>query len=830
MFGLKNIDTEDILAHLPADLPVLPLRNVVAYPFTMLPIAVGTPRALRLVNAAVEDDGLVVLVTSKDPELDEPGTEDVYKTGTLGIIQRTSPGEHDSLQMVVQTIERVKIDTWLAEEPYLRAEVTVAPDHEEDDDESEALHRQLVQVAKDVVDLTPNLPNQVAEFLDHIADGRLLSYTIAANAPMDLEQAQQTLEYDSVNAKMKLLLGVLMREKQLLEIGQRITNEVHEQVNQEQREFFLRRQLDSIKEELGETQDEAAELEDYREKIEAAGMTQEARDQAMRELQRMERIPPQSPEYGMIRTYLDWFIDLPWDNLSEDRLDIANARQVLEEDHYGLQDVKDRILEFLAVRKLAKDRSEPDTDAEPRQDDGSTIEGTGAILLFVGPPGVGKTSLGKSIARALGREFTRMSLGGMRDEAEIRGHRRTYIGAMPGRIIQAIKRVGTRNPVFMLDEVDKIGSDWRGDPSSALLEVLDPQQNNAFRDYYLDVDFDLSDTIFIATANQLDTIPGPLQDRMEVIRVDGYTEYDKMHIARQYLVPRQLRVNSLHADEITFTEDALQRLIREYTREAGVRNLEREIGSVMRKVAIKIADGSAEHVTVDEDNVQELLGNPKFRFQGKQGWDVPGVAAGLAWTPVGGDVLYVEAARTPGAKGNMTITGQLGKVMEESVRIAYSYLRSHAPELGIDAASFVDADVHIHVPEGAVPKDGPSAGITMLTALYSLLVGLPVRNEVAMTGEITLRGEVLPVGGIKMKVLAAHRSGMQTIILPAKNMDDLDDLPEEVRNDMTFVAVRRIDEVLAAAIQPVELTQPGHLAINADDGESLIESVRQARS
>jgi ATP-dependent Lon protease len=719
--------------------------------------------------------------------------------GSLALIHRAASGDNDTIQIVVQTVERIKITEWTDTEPYLKAKIEVAPDAEEDDAEGEALNRSLIQFSRDVIALMPNVPEQVGDFLEQLDSNRMLTYLIAANSRMGLETRQHVLEEDSVNAKMRLLLEFLAEEKQVLEIGQRITAETNEKIGQEQREFVLRRQLESIRKELGELEDESVEIEDYHRKVAEAGLSKEAEEQALRELKRMERLSSQSAEYGVIRTYLEWLVELPWNNMSEDHLDIADARRVLDEDHYDLKEVKDRILEYLAVRKLAKDRATDEAEAAAEG-----AEGAGAILLFVGPPGVGKTSLGKSIARAVGREFTRMSLGGMRDESEIRGHRRTYIGAMPGRIVQAIKRAGTRNPVFMLDEVDKVGSDWRGDPASALLEVLDPQQNHAFRDHYLDVDFDLSDTIFIATANQLDTIPGPLLDRMEVIQLDGYTEYEKIKIAQEHLVARQLKVNSLRANEVTLTEDALRMLIREYTREAGVRNLEREIGAVLRKVAIKIAANEVENVEVSAELVREYRGKPRFRFEAAKRVEIPGIATGMAWTPVGGDVLFVEAARSRG-KGNMIITGQLGKVMEESVRIAYSYLHSHAHELGIDEDAFENSDFHIHVPEGAVPKDGPSAGVTMTTALYSLLIGQPVRPEVAMTGEITLRGQVLPVGGVKMKVLAAHRSGLRTIILPERNVDDLDDLPAEVRDDLTIVPVERIDQVLEAAIRPMEV-------------------------
>ncbi len=799
MFGATDQNAEDILAQIPEELPVLPLRNMVAFPFTVMPISVGVPRSLKLIRDAMHGNRMIALVTSVDAEIDEPTSDQVHPVGGVAVIQRAVQGENDSMQLVVHVLERIKITEWTAEEPYLKAKIALAPAIEEDTPEAEALSRSLIEVAKEIVELMPNVPAQVGDFLEQVESNRLLVYMIAANARMELPVREKILELDSVNDKMRTLIEVMAEEKEVLAIGQKINAETQEKLGKEQREFFLRRQLEAIRKELGEESDEAAEIEDYRKKIDEAKLPPEAGEQAIRELKRMERLSSQSAEYGVIKSYLDWLVELPWNKVSEDNLDIEHARTVLNEDHYDLKDVKDRILEFLAVRKLAKERAEENPDAAQAIE----AEGHGAILLFVGPPGVGKTSLGQSIARALGRQFTRMSLGGMRDEAEIRGHRRTYIGAMPGRLIQAIKRAGTRNPVFMLDEVDKIGADWRGDPASALLEVLDPKQNNSFRDHYLDVDFDLSDVIFITTANQFDTIPSPLLDRMEVIQLDGYTEYEKVKIAQEHLIARQLRANSLRTEEVSFTEDALRKLIREYTREAGVRNLEREIGAVLRKVAIRIAAHDVNSVEVTPEIVREYLGKPRFHFEAATRPEIPGVATGLAWTPVGGDVLFIEATRSKG-RGNLTITGQLGKVMEESVRIAYSYLSSHAQELGIPEERFENADFHIHVPEGAVPKDGPSAGITMTTALYSLLVGLPVRAEVAMTGEITLRGQVLPIGGIKMKTLAAHRAGLRTIILPERNMDDLDELPDDVRNDLTFVPVKTIDEVLVAAIRTPE--------------------------
>jgi ATP-dependent Lon protease len=810
MFGATDQNLSDLLANLPDELPVLPLRNMVAFPFTVLPITVGVPRSQKLVQEAMHGNRLVVLVTSHNPEIDEPTSDQVHQVGGIAFVQRAAQGEDNSVQLVVHILERVKIKEWTSAEPYLKARVEVAPDTEEESPEAEALRRTLTAVARDVVQLMPNVPNEVGDFLEQVESNRLLVYMIAANARMDIETRQQLLAEDSVNAKMRILIKVLSQEKEVLALGQKITEETQESLGKEQREFFLRRQLDAIRKELGEIDDEATEIENYRKKIEQANLPPEAREQAERELNRMERLSSQSAEYGVIRTYVDWLVELPWNVESEDNLDIEHARRVLDEDHYDLKEVKDRILEFLAVRKLAKERApEATAEADPGSveaaEEEPAKEAIGTILLFVGPPGVGKTSLGQSIARALGRKFTRMSLGGMRDEAEIRGHRRTYIGAMPGRIIQALKRAGTRNPVFMLDEVDKIGSDWRGDPASALLEVLDPQQNKAFRDHYLDVDFDLSDIIFITTANQLDTIPGPLLDRMEVIQLDGYTEYEKIKIAQEHLIARQLRANSLKPDEIVFEEAAIRRIVREYTREAGVRNLEREIGAVMRKAAVHIAAGDMKTVVVTPELVREYLGKTRFHFEASLRTQVPGVATGLAWTPVGGDVLFVEASRSQG-HGNLTITGQLGKVMEESVRIAYSYLRAHSKELGIDESVFENSDFHIHVPEGAVPKDGPSAGITMTTALYSLLSGRPVRPDVAMTGEITLRGQVTPIGGVKMKVLAAHRAGLKTIILPERNVDDLDELPDDVRKDLTFLPVQQIDQVLSNAL--VEQGQP----------------------
>jgi ATP-dependent Lon protease len=797
-----HADDSEKVQTIPEELPILPLRNTVAFPFTVMPLAVGIPRSVKLIEEAVEGNRLIGLVAMKDPSIEEPMPGEVYEVGTVAIIQRVAKASDGSLQVVIQGLERFKIERWLEPQPYLRARIETAPDEEEESVEVEALKRSLLDMARRLVSLTPQLPDEVADFLDRIDSPRFLVYLIASNVRMDVPEAQDLLELDRVVEKMRRLIGILTRELEVMELGQKIRSEAQEELNKAQREYFLREQLKAIKRELGEADEQQMEIQEYREKIEAAGMTEEARKEALRELARMEKMPPQAAEYSVIKTYLDWLTELPWSKLTEDNLDIEHARQVLDEDHYDLEEIKERILEYLAVRKLRKERGIDEEEAKEKETKVTGRETkAGAILCFVGPPGTGKTSLGQSIARALGREFTRMSLGGMRDEAEIRGHRRTYIGAMPGRIIQAIKRVGTRNPVFMLDEVDKIGMDWRGDPSSALLEVLDPQQNHAFRDHYLDVDFDLSDVMFITTANLLEPIPAPLRDRMEIIQLDGYTEYEKIRIAQGYLIPRQMRTNGLQDGEIEFTEEGLRTIIRDYTREAGVRNLEREIGRVCRKVATQVAAGKLDgSVVVTPEKVREFLGKPRFFFEAAQRTETPGVATALAVTAAGGDILFIEATKMKGQKG-LTLTGQLGDVMKESAQIALSYVRSRAPEFGIDEDLFSKYDIHLHVPAGAVPKDGPSAGVAMVTAIVSLLSERPVRADVGMTGEITLQGRVLPIGGTKQKVLAAHRAGLSTVILPERNEADLDELPEEVREEMSFVCVETIEQVLDAALR-----------------------------
>lgn len=791
---------------IPEDLPILPLRNTVAFPYTVMPVAVGIPRSVKLIENAVEGDRLIGLVAMKDPSIETPGPDEIYEVGTVALVQRVVKAADGSLQVVTQGLERFKVMDWSQIEPYLRARIRTAPDQVDESFDLEALTRSLLDLAQRLVALMPQMPNEVVDFLRRIEDRRVLVYLIASNLRMEVEDAQRLLEIDNVTGKMRELIAILSRELELRELGEKIRSEAQEEVTQAQREYFLREQLKAIQKELGEADEQQMEMQEYREKIEAAGMSEEAEKEALRELARMEKMPPQAAEYSVIKTYLDWLTDLPWQKVTEDNLDIKHARQVLDEDHYDLREIKDRILEYLAVRKLVRDRG-LDTPEEDEEELPVTLrrpDRHGAILCFVGPPGTGKTSLGRSIARALGREFTRMSLGGMRDEAEVRGHRRTYIGAMPGRIIQAIKRVGTRNPVFMLDEVDKIGMDWRGDPSSALLEVLDPEQNHTFRDHYLDVDFDLSEVMFITTANLLEPIPEPLRDRMETIRLDGYTEYEKIKIAQGYLIPRQVRANGLWEEEIEFPEEGLRAIIRDYTREAGVRNLEREIGRACRKVATQVAAGTVDGpVVVDSEEVREFLGKPRFFFEAAQRTEIPGVSTALAVTPVGGEVLFVEATRMKGQKGLM-LTGQLGDVMRESAQIALSYVRSKAPELGLDEDLFGKYDIHLHVPAGAVPKDGPSAGVAMVTAIVSLLRGRAVWANVAMTGEITLRGRVLPIGGTKQKVLAAHRAGLRTVVLPERNEADLDDLPDEVREEMDFVLVETIDQVLEAALREEE--------------------------
>ncbi|MEJ5313294.1 MAG: endopeptidase La [Anaerolinea sp.] len=789
-------------APIPSNLPILPLRGLVVYPQIAVPLTIGQPRSIRLVDDVVIGEKLIGLVTSKNPELDNPGPEDLYSYGTVAVVHRMFRVPDGTIRLLVQGIHRFILKDFTQIEPYLRASIELAPETVEEGLEVEALARNARDQFKRIAELIPSFPRELVASIEAIEDPLLTVYTIANFQRMDLEDAEAILELNSVTEKLKKLTTILTREIEVLELGQKIQNEARSEIEKVQREYFLREQMKAIQRELGEMDEQAAEVEEFRQKIESAGMPEEAYKQARRELDRLSRLPTAAAEYGVIRTYLDWLVSLPWSKLTQDNLDIPHARIVLEADHYGLEDVKERILEFLAVRKLRLER-QTGTAEETPPTDFIRKQREGVILCFVGPPGVGKTSLGQSIARALGRKFVRISLGGVRDEAEIRGHRRTYIGAMPGRIIQALRRVESRNPVFMLDEIDKLGADFRGDPASALLEVLDPEQNNDFRDNYIEVGFDLSQVMFITTANQLETIPPPLLDRMEIISISGYTEGEKVEIAKQYLVPRQLKENGLKPDEARFSDEALRTIIRTYTREAGVRNLEREIGSVLRKIATRITEQKQVSPEITPEIVRELLGQPRYRTNDEINirTSQPGVAIGLAWTPVGGDILFVEATRMPGAKG-FIVTGSIGNVMQESARAALSLVRARAEKYQIPVDFFEKSDIHVHVPAGAQPKDGPSAGVTIATALVSLLTNRPVKSDIGMTGEITLRGQILPVGGIKEKVLAAHRAGLKTVILPKLNQPDLEKLPEEVKKSMQFVLVDEIDEVLETALEP----------------------------
>jgi len=799
---------------IPAELPILPLRGVVVYPMMWLPLTIGQERSIRLVDDALVDSSdqrIIGLVTSKAPDVEEPNPDQIYRVGTAAIVHRMLRAPDGTIRLIVQGIERIHIDEYLQEQPYLRARVVQIPDDEGPHDlELEAMMRATLDLFRRLVSLVPHMPEELETAAMNATSARQLAYLVAASTRMEPEQAQEILEIDQVSEKLVKLNSILSKELEVLELGKKIQSQAQDEMTKMQREYFLREQLKAIQKELGEGDEQEAEIQDYERRIGEVGMPPEAEKEARRELDRMRKMPSQAAEYTVIKTYLDWMVNLPWSQSTPDNLDIAHARQVLDEDHYGLEEIKDRILEFLAVRKLRMERkaeaaaqaeAEGSAPSESVQIDHIRREREGVILCFVGPPGTGKTSLGQSIARAMGRKFIRMALGGVRDEAEIRGFRRTYIGSMPGRIIQNIRRAESRNPVFILDEVDKLGRDFRGDPSSALLEVLDPEQNSDFRDHYLDVPFDLSQVFFITTANWMETIPQPLLDRMEIIQLSSYTEEEKVKIADGYLVPRQVRENGLRVDEIKFTEEALRRIVREYTREAGVRSLERQIGQVARKVATRVAEKGPQvgAVEITADKVPDYLGRPKFLEDVAERVETPGVATGLAWTPVGGDVLFLEATRMPGSKGFM-LTGQLGDVMKESAQAALSWVRSRAKDYDVAEDFFTKSDIHLHIPAGATPKDGPSAGVTMATALVSLLTGRPVRKDVGMTGEITLRGQVLPIGGVKEKVLAAHRYGLRTVILPKRNEGDLEEVPEAVRKQMNFVFAERVEEVIAAAL------------------------------
>ncbi|MCL4859086.1 MAG: endopeptidase La [Caldilineaceae bacterium] len=797
------------------DLPVLPLRGIVVYPMMWLPLPIGQKRSIRLVEDILPENRMIALVSSRDEQVEEPRPEDIYTVGTAAQIHRVLKTPDGTIRLLVQGIERVRILEYVQEDPYLRARVEMIPETLEENIEMEALTRAVQELFRRMVELEPQMPDELAVMALNVQDSKQLSYLVAGSMRLTHENAQAILEMDNVFDKLMKLTQLLKKEVEVLELGRKIQSEAQGEMEKMQREYYLREQMKAIQKELGEEDEHAADIRELEERIVAAGMPEEAEKEARRELDRMRRMPIQAAEYSVIKTYLDLMVSLPWQQTTPDNLDIGHAHTVLDEDHYGLDEIKERILEFLAVRKLRAERKEMREDEEDLRDK-IRREREGVVLCFVGPPGVGKTSLGISIARAMGRKFIRLALGGVRDEADIRGFRRTYIGSMPGRIIQSLRRIETKNPVFMLDEVDKLGRDFRGDPSSALLEVLDPEQNREFRDHYLDVAFDLSQVMFITTANVLDTIPGPLRDRMEIIELSSYTEAEKVQIAQGYLIPRQIRENGLRPDEVEFRDGSLREIIQGYTREAGVRSLERQIGKICRKIAAKVAAGEiAERVSIGAADVVQYLGKREIHSDEIiERVEAPGVAVALAWTATGGDIMFIEATRVAGQKGFL-LTGQLGEVMKESAQAALSYVRSRAPQLGIDAEFFSKSDIHLHVPAGAIPKDGPSAGITMATALASLLTGRPLRPKVGMTGEITLRGKVLPIGGVKEKVLAAARFGLNTVILPKRNDADLDDVPDVVRQEMKFILVDTVDEALDAALCPREEDDPSGEAAGA---------------
>jgi ATP-dependent Lon protease len=783
---------------IPEELPILPLRGVVVYPHTAVPLTIGQPRSIRLVDDVVSGQRLIGLVASRKPELELPGPEDLFHCGTVATVQRLFRAPDGTIRLIVRGLLRFELGEFTALEPYLKAQATLKPETVEEGVEVEAQVRAAKDQFQKIVELAPSIPREIVGSVLLLDDPLHVVYTIANYQRMDINEAQEILEEDAAIDKLKRLNNLLSREVEVLTLGQQIQQEARTEIEKVQREYFLREQLKAIERELGEGDEQTAEADEFRKRIEAAAMPEEAEKQARRELDRLARLPTAAAEYGVIRTYLDWLVSLPWSKFTQDNLELSNARKVLDNDHYGLEDVKERILEYLAIRKLKFERKD---ENKVVPEDEIRREREGVILCFIGPPGVGKTSLGRSIARATDRKFIRISLGGVHDEAEIRGHRRTYIGALPGRILQALRRIESRNPVFMLDEVDKLGQDFRGNPAAALLEVLDPEQNREFRDHYLEVSFDLSQVMFITTANWMETIPPPLLDRMEVIQLSGYTEQEKVCIASGYLIPRQIRENGLRKSEIEFTDEALKTIIRSYTREAGVRNLEREIGRVCRKVATFIAEGKAKRRKITPKLAREYLGRPHFRGSEElaERTSVPGVSTGLAYTPMGGDVLFVEATAMPGDKQFM-LTGSLGQVMQESAQAALSYVRSMSTSLEIPMDYWNQHDLHLHVPTGAQPKDGPSAGLTMAVALASLATGRAVRSDIGMTGEVTLRGKVLPVGGVKEKVLAAHRAGLTTVLLPHRNEIDLEDVPEEVRKEIKFVFTDSVTEAIKVAL------------------------------
>ncbi|TML60448.1 MAG: endopeptidase La [Actinobacteria bacterium] len=791
----------------PATLPVLPLKDTVVFPESVTPLAIGQERSVKLVEDVVSGDRVLALLTVKNPEAEQPGWDDLYEVGTAAVIHKMIKVPDGTLRILVQGMQRIRLDRTVQDDPYLMGEFVELADELPDTPEVQALTRNVQSLFGRVIGLVPYLPEELQLAAANVDDPSALCNLVASTLRLKTEEKQQLLELTDVEARLREISAILNRELEVFELGSKIQSQVQEEMEKGQREFFLRQQLKAIQDELGESDPEAAEIAELRSTFDSMELPEDVRKVVDRELARLEKLPTAAAEYGVIRTYLDWIASLPWHTTTVDNLDLDNAKQVLDEDHFDLEKVKERILEHLAVSKLKNDTSGP-------------------ILCFVGPPGVGKTSLGQSISRALGRKFARLSVGGVRDEAEIRGHRRTYIGAMPGTIIRHLRDAESMNPVMLIDEIDKMGADFRGDPASAMLEVLDPEQNKNFRDHYLDLPFDLSKTLFICTANTLDTVPAPLLDRMDVIQLSGYTEDEKFGIAKRYLVPKQVEAHGLGGDQITISDRALRLIIREYTREAGVRNLERRLADVLRKAARQVAEGKlrGKKVRVDEKRVRAWLGPRRYEGEVRKRTSEPGVATGLAFTAVGGDILFFEATAYPG-KGRLTITGQLGDVMQESAQAALSWVRAHAEALGLEPDWFREHDIHLHVPAGAVPKDGPSAGITMATAIASLVRNQPVSEDVGMTGEITLTGQVLPIGGIREKTLAAQRAGLRRIIMPRDNEPDLEELPKETKQQMEFILVDTIDQVFDAAFDGKGATHPKPSAVRDRQAAASLKDV-----
>ena len=775
------------------ELPVLPIRNAVLFPGAVAPFDVGREKSVALVEDVHNlQSPVIAIFAQRDPATDDPSYDDLYPVGCAARVLKALKHSSGNYSLILQGLTRIRLDQLTQQSPYMRAKIARVETPATEDVEAEALAMSLRDVAKQVIQLMPELPREAGSLIDSIQAPGALADLVAANLDAPVEEKAQLIETVEVKDRIRKVLKLLTRQLEILKMRERINSQIKEEMGKNQREYVLRQQLKAIKEELGEDDGDQGDLDGLEERIAKASLPSEADSVAKKQLKRLRSMQVGSAEYTVVRTYLDWILDLPWTHSTEDNMDIAEVRRVLDEDHYGLDKVKKRIVEYLAVRKLKKDKKGP-------------------ILCLIGPPGVGKTSLGRSIARSLGRKFVRISLGGVHDEAAIRGHRRTYVGALPGQIIQGMKKASTINPVFMMDEVDKIGHDFRGDPSAALLEVLDPEQNNAFADHYLEIPYDLSNVMFVATANVADPIPPPLRDRMEILEIPGYTRREKLAIARQHLIPKQLEEHGLKTEQLTITDDAVEELIEHYTREAGVRSLERTIASVIRGVAVKVAEGdTSQRVIKTEEDLHEFLGPIKYTSEVAERTEETGVATGLAWTSVGGEILFIEVTRMFGT-GKMQLTGQLGDVMKESAHAALSYVRTNAEKYGISKDFLEKSDIHIHIPAGAMPKDGPSAGITMFTAIVSLLTGNRVRHDVAMTGEISLRGRVLPIGGVKEKTLAAHRAGIKRVLLPERNKADLEEVPKEVRDELEFVFVHKLDEVLASALERVPQPSQAYL-------------------